>query len=190
MKQEWENRYRQGQTGWDRGDVSPALNMMLDHTGLTAGKLLTPGCGRGHEVVELARRGFKVTALDISSSAIGHLKRSLAQEKLQAEVLEVDMLQWQTKYPFDAVYEQTSLCALDPVYWEQYEKQLYGWLKPGGFLLALWMQTFSQGGPPYHCDPGSLKQLFPPVRWNWSEQIETVEHPSGRHEAAYVLTRK
>ncbi len=189
MKQAWENRYHQGQTGWDRGDVSPALNLMLHHTGLSQGKLLVPGCGRGYEVIELARRGFDVTALDIAPSAIEHLRNGLARDRLRATVLEVDMLHWRAQQPFDAVYEQTSLCALDPVYWEQYENQLYSWIKPGGFLLALWMQTFSRGGPPYHCDPDSLKQLFLPVRWHWSEQLKTVEHPSGRHETAYVLTR-
>ncbi len=189
MKEEWENRYNQGQTGWDRGDISPALDLMLDHTGLTEGRLLTPGCGRGYEVVELARRGFDVTALDISPTAVNHLKARLAQENLQATVLEVDMLQWQPDEPFDAIYEQTSLCALNPELWAQYEKQLYGWLKPGGVILAMWMQTFAEGGPPYHCDPNSVKQLFTADRWKWSEQIDTVSHPSGRHETAYSLTK-
>ena len=189
MKQEWENRYHQGQTGWDRGGASPALDLLLNHTGLAEGRLLAPGCGRGYEVVELARRGYDVTALDISPTAVNYLKKRLDEEGLQAEVLETDMLQWRPDEPFDAIYEQTSLCALNPDFWEQYEKQLYRWLKPGGVILALWMQTFAEGGPPYHCDPDSLKQLFMSSRWEWSEQIETVDHPSGRHEVAYVLRK-
>ena len=63
---EWEARYREGNTGWDRGDASPALSSWLETGALAPCRTLVPGCGRGHEVIALTRQGFEVTALDFA----------------------------------------------------------------------------------------------------------------------------
>ena len=59
-QREWEERYLSGRTAWDRGGVSPALRHWLASGALRAGRVLVPGCGRGHEVAALAREGFQV----------------------------------------------------------------------------------------------------------------------------------
>jgi hypothetical protein len=66
---------------------------------------------------------------------------------------------------------------------------LFSWLKPGGLLMALWMQTHAAGGPPFHCDPDIVKRHFNQPKWRWSEEIDLIFHPSGRHEIAYILQR-
>lgn len=43
------------------------------------GRILDAGCGCGHATVELARRGFYVTGLDISASMIAQAARNAAQ---------------------------------------------------------------------------------------------------------------
>ena len=43
--------------------------------------VVVPGCGRGHEVVELARRGFEVTAIDFAPAAIEALSTKLAEQR-------------------------------------------------------------------------------------------------------------
>ncbi|PJA33792.1 MAG: thiopurine S-methyltransferase, partial [Zetaproteobacteria bacterium CG_4_9_14_3_um_filter_53_7] len=91
--------------------------------------------------------------------------------------------------PFDAIYEQTCLCALQPTQWSDYEQWLYNHLKPGGQLLALFMQTNAEGGPPFHCDVTEMKPLFAASRWLWPDNGDTVPHPSGRHELAHLLIR-
>ncbi len=74
----WEERYRKGETGWDRGASSSAARTWGEHPCLAPCRLLIPGCGFGHEVVEFARRGFDVTAVDIAPSAIHRLSIELA----------------------------------------------------------------------------------------------------------------
>ncbi|RYY14739.1 MAG: hypothetical protein EOO04_29740 [Chitinophagaceae bacterium] len=52
-KNYWEERYKSNETGWDIGHASPAL---IDYCMKIADKkisILVPGCGYGHEVVEL-----------------------------------------------------------------------------------------------------------------------------------------
>jgi protein-L-isoaspartate O-methyltransferase len=114
---EWENRYQQGQTGWDRGEVSPNLLHWLESELLEPCRILVPGCGNGHEVLALAEKGFDVVAIDIAPTAIENLRKTLNARQLNAELIQTDFLTWELEKPFDAIYEQTSLCALHPDEW-------------------------------------------------------------------------
>jgi SAM-dependent methyltransferase len=188
---DWERRYSEGRTGWDRGAVSPALAHWLAAGLLPQGRVLVPGCGHGHEVAALVRAGCQVTAVDIAAQPVMRLRGQLAALGLQAHVVHADLLQWQPAEPFDAVYEQTCLCAIDPAHWAAYERRLADWLVPGGHLLALFMQTGRKGGPPFDCPVPSMRSLFAATRWQWSSQPALdVPHPTGLAERGYVLTRR
>jgi len=188
---EWEQRYRAGKTGWDRGTVSPALAHWLNSDTPPRGRVLVPGCGHGHEVVELIRAGCQVTAVDIAAQPVMRLKGELAELGLHADVVQADLLRWRPAEPFDAVYEQTCLCALDPAHWAGYEQRLADWLLPGGSLLALFMQTGDDGGPPFDCPMPDMRSLFAAERWQWPDgPALEVPHPHGLLERGYVLTRR
>jgi SAM-dependent methyltransferase len=194
----WQARFETGTTPWDRGAASPQLLRWRDEGVFTAGStVLVPGCGSGWEVAELAAAGVAVTGLDYAAAAVDRSKQHLAERGLQAQVLQADVLQWSPTAPVDAVYEQTCLCALHPDHWTAYAAQLHAWLKPGGRLLALFMQAPAAGapdgfvtGPPYHCDIHAMRALFPSSRWSWPKPpYARVGHPLGAHELALALTR-
>lgn len=184
----WENRYQQGQTGWDLGGPSRALDHWLEQ--MEPGRVLVPGCGHGHEIAVLVQSGHRVTAVDIAPTPVQRLKAELAQKSLKAEVLQADLLHWEPEQAFDAVYEQTCLCALDTEHWAEYEQRLHRWIRPGGKLYALFMQTGRAGGPPYHCDPIDMRTLFAEKRWHWP-RLEALElpRPNGNRELGWVLER-
>lgn len=187
----WEERYRSATTPWDRRGPSPALLEWLDEEELRPCRILVPGCGRGYEALELARRGFDVVAVDFAPSAVRHLRDELGRADLRAEVIQADVLSWVSAELFDAIYEQTCLCALPPGTWARYEQQLAAWLVPGGKLLALFMQTDREGGPPFHCDMGAMRDLFAESRWEWSgAPFCEVPHPAGIYELSSILTRR
>lgn len=94
---------------------------------------------------------------------------------------------------FDAIYEQTCLCAIEPEARVRYEAKLLELLKPEGLLFALFMQTGNPGeGPPFHCDVQDMKKLFDQNRWNWpSDEGIRYDHPAGGiYEMAFVLAKK
>ncbi|MCK5918550.1 MAG: methyltransferase domain-containing protein [Cocleimonas sp.] len=187
---EWEQFYQSGKTGWDRGDISPNLNYWLENQQLQPCRILIPGCGNGYEVLHLAAKGFDVVAIDIAPTAVDNLNNALADHKLNAEVILADFFKWNPEKPFDALYEQTSLCALSPERWQAYEQCLFSWLKPNGKLLAQFMQTDVEGGPPYHCEMGDMTDLFDAARWQWSDEHHTkIVHSGGKSERVYRLTR-
>ena len=188
---DWEHFYQNGKTGWDRGDISPNLNYWLENQQLEPCRILIPGCGNGYEVLHLAEKGFDVVAIDIAPTAVDNLNKALADNKLKADVILADFFSWNPDKPFDAIYEQTSLCALSPEQWQSYEKCLYNWLKSDGKLLAQFMQTDAEGGPPYHCEIGDMTELFDASRWQWSEEHTTEAiHSAGKRERVYLLSRK
>jgi SAM-dependent methyltransferase len=188
---DWEQRYQAGHTGWDRGDPSPALHHWLATGAVPQGRVLVPGCGHGYEILELVRAGRQVTAVDIAAQPILKLMSRLNDAGLHANVVQADLLHWTPAEPFDAIYEQTCICALDPVHWQEYAQRLAGWLVPGGRLLALFMQTGRAGGPPFDCPVPQMRELFDPALWEWSEAPPLqVPHPNGLAELGYVLTRR
>jgi len=187
----WEGRYRRGETGWDRHGINPLMNSWMAASLSSDSSILIPGCGHGYEVIELARLGFSVTGIDIAPTPVARMRRELELEGLQAEVIQVDMFEFSLKTPFDAIYEQTSLCAILPEQRQAYEDKLYEWLRPGGALFALFMQTGVEGGPPFHCDVTAMRELFDVSRWDWGHgESEHSPHPSGRHELGYRLIKR
>lgn len=187
----WESRYASGDTAWDRGEVSPALRHWTSSGYLPTGRVLVPGCGNGHEVAALVRSGRQVTAVDIASQPVARLAGQLAAQGLHADVVQTDLLQWVPAEPFDAIYEQTCLCALEPNLWQQYEQRLADWLLPGGILLALFLQTGQRGGPPYHCPLPVMRELFDLANWDWCKDAPlTIPHPSGFEELGCRLMRR
>ncbi len=56
-------------------------------------KMLEPGCGGGRLVVELARRGYRVTGYDDNPRAIAYLQRRIDRQKLTARAAVGGMVQ-------------------------------------------------------------------------------------------------
>lgn len=197
-KEFWNERFAASQTPWDRGAPNPQLGAWLASGELRACRILVPGCGAGHEVAALAAAGFDVTALDYAKEAVDRTRARLASGNLAATVVQADALEWQPPAPFEAIYEQTCLCALYPDDWRRYADQLHGWLAPAGRLFALFVQYARPGaaegrieGPPYHCDINAMRALFPEGRWAWPKPpYPRTTHPRGLAELAAVLRRR
>ena len=136
----WQERFEKKQTGWDRGAPSPQLLTWLENSALQPCRIAVPGCGGGWEVAELTRRGFDVVGIDYTPAAVERTRALLVAQSLRAEVVQADVLTYQPDRPFDAIYEQTCLCALHPDHWVEYARQLQKWLAPQGSIWALFMQ--------------------------------------------------
>jgi len=194
----WDKRFAEGDTPWDRGAANPQLGTWLVTGALKPCRILVPGCGSGYEVAVLAQAGFEVTALDYSPEAIALTRKLLDAEGLKATVVEADALAWQPEKPFDAIYEQTCLCALYPDQWRDYADQLHRWLAPSGKLFALFVQMLRPGaaegkieGPPYHCDIHAMRALLPEPHWSWPKPpYPRTAHPRGLEELAVILERR
>ena len=161
---DWEQRYKEGDTPWDKEAPHPGLVAYLRERSV-AGSVLVPGCGAGHDVRALAAGGAAVTGLDIAPSAL-NLARSFP--KAGAEVYEqADLfaLPEHLRGLFDWVWEHTCFCAIDPDARPAYVAAVATALKPGGHLLAVFYLDPGDrdGGPPFGVTVQELDELFSPA---------------------------
>lgn len=101
-----------------------------------------PGCGGGRLVVELAKRGVHVIAVDSSQAAIDYAESELAAKNLKADLHCADMTSFVCSQPIDAAYCLVNtfrhlLTETDAV---AHLKCVAGQLRDGGlYLLGLHM---------------------------------------------------
>ncbi len=164
MTTDWETRYQQGETPWDKGAPSPGLQDFLTLHPLLIGRVLVPGCGFGHDVRLLAGAAPEVLGLDLAPSAI---EGARAFPRVGGESYAVgDFFQLPESYrgAFDWVWEHTCFCAIDPAMRSAYVESAAQALKSGGNFLAVFYLDPGQGhpsdGPPFGVSKAELDALF------------------------------
>jgi len=78
----WNVMYWFGNTPWDTGVTPPELRAVVESGQVQLGRALDLGCGTGTNVLYLARHGFDVVGVDISSRAIAVAQRKIKQAGL------------------------------------------------------------------------------------------------------------
>jgi SAM-dependent methyltransferase len=70
--EDWENIYRElkGYPPWESGEEENILKTLIDEGFIKKGVTLDTGCGLGTDLMYLESRGFEVTGIDISTSAL------------------------------------------------------------------------------------------------------------------------
>lgn len=159
----WEERYRTGTDGWDLGTPTPAFVDLLDADMLPPGRALVLGTGGGWDAVELARRGFRVTAVDFAAHAVDRTGALAHASGVEVTVLHQDLF---TLLPahlhsFDLVLEYVTYCAVHPGRRGEFARTAAGLLAPGGMLAALFFPLDGrEGGPPFAVDMNEVQRLF------------------------------
>ena len=103
-------------------------------------RLLEPGCGGGRLVVEMASRGFNLSAFDLNSSAIKYLKRRLRRRQLTANVFVGDMVDFDVEEKVDVAFctFNTFRHLISEADAAQHLKNVARCLRPGGlYILGL-----------------------------------------------------
>jgi len=165
----WDARYRSGDLPWDLGRPSPELVRVLDEYDIAPCQTIELGCGTGVNAVELASRGFQVTAVDLAPTAIERA-RQRAQEAgaavdfTVANVLELpdDVVR---RGPFDFVFDRGCYHSVRRVDCERYLQTLQRLTRTGTRYLSLSGNPNEENleGPPRVAEQeirGELGRLF------------------------------
>lgn len=190
----WDERYREGRTGWDIGEPAPPfVDFLARPDAPTPGRVLVPGSGRGHDALYFARQGYQVLGIDIAPSAV-----SLAQIQAQAENLsdkatfeERNLLTMPAEFnnAFDYSAEHTCFCAIDPALRPTYVQAVHRLLKPDGLLIAVFFAHKRAGGPPFRTDAAEVLNLFSPFFTIEHLAPARRSHKSRRGEELFGLLR-
>jgi len=103
----WEQRYLDASIPWDTGEVDHHLQHFLASSELPPCKTLDIGCGTGTNAVWLQSKGFEVTGIDVSSTAIALSKRR-ADDAQQNCTFQVADLRYDNIHstPFQFAYDR------------------------------------------------------------------------------------
>jgi SAM-dependent methyltransferase len=115
-------------------------------TGIEPGDhLLEVGCATGKATLPLARRGFRITCIELGPELAAAARRNLAG--FPVEVVEGRFEEWRPAELFRCVFAATAWHWIDPAV--RYDLAWHA-LRPGGHL-AIWAQghAFPDGGDPF-----------------------------------------
>ena len=164
---EWQRRYEQDDAPWDKGAAAPPLAAYLRQRQIS-GRVLVPGCGRGHDARALgAQPDTSVVGLDISASAIAQAKKISAQSAPDLDVgfIVGDFFQLpsELRRSFDWLVEHTCFCAIEPRLRPDYVLAAASALRTGGKVFGIfYLDPEVEHGPPFAVSGKELSELFDP----------------------------
>jgi methyl halide transferase len=165
----WEERYRKNQTNWDTKSANPVFAKLIDDNNFTnKGKILIVGCGKGYDAVLAAEKGYDVTAIDFSLTAIEYAEQLAIQKELNIKFLIEDIFTLNKDYveSFDIVYEYATYCAINPERRKEFAIKISSLIKKGGRLIAILFPVDKRdGGPPFSVD---IQEFYK----NFSEHLQ------------------
>jgi SAM-dependent methyltransferase len=158
-----------------------------------AGRVAVPGCGRGHDVRFLARRGYAAVGFDFSPVAITAARALAERENVTATFEQRDLfgLPDDRAETFDGVWEYTCFCAIDPPRRPEYVRVIASLLRPGGWLSACFYPIRAAGGgPPFPVATDEVERLFSPLFHLEHAAPPLRSPPRRRGEEWMVLARR
>lgn len=199
-KMNWEQRYRTGDTPWEKGGPSPPLLEWIAHRGPLRGNILVPGCGSGHDVraIAAASQSAQVVGMDIAPSALHQARQFSIAGHETYQLANLFDLPAVLIGRFEWVFEHTCFCAIDPQLRPDYVSAIMHALLPKGFLLAIFYlnpwdpgEAPEEGGPPFGVTREELDQLFA-AHFDLVEELRPSVAFPGRegHEIIRLLRKR
>jgi cyclopropane fatty-acyl-phospholipid synthase-like methyltransferase len=148
---DWDLIYREGLPPWETGVPAEELVRVLDEGLVPCGTALEIGCGTGANAVLLVKRGFEVTAVDSSATAIERARVRAEHESSLPRLLLADIFEFaQTCGQFDFVLDVGAYHFMRRSDLDRYLDALWRVTRSGSYYLTIAgaKGETAPGGPP------------------------------------------
>jgi SAM-dependent methyltransferase len=176
---DWEKLYRDENVEsmpWFHPDLDPDLDRALRRLDINSGTALDLGTGPGTQAMALTERGYKVTATDISDTAVKKAIIRAREKGLDIAFRQDDIMNTMLEQEFDFVFDRGCFHVLPPGRRQDYVKVIKSLIKPGGYLfLKCFSHLEKMEGGPYRFTPDEIKDLFK-TRFNVLSIEKTLYH--------------
>ena len=161
----WENLYEINDIGWDLSEPTKAFVEIINTLDLQNKKVFVPGCGNGHDVIALAKKGAEVYAVDFAEAPLLNIKNNPDFIENKIHLIHSDIFDISESYndKFDYVFEYTCYCAIDPKYRIKYRDLIYKILNKKGTFISLFfpiLKLETDEGPPFGVDLTKTIEMF------------------------------
>jgi len=174
----WLQRWREGRTGFHRGEPLPLLTKHWPELGLPAGsRVLVPLCGKSLDMAWLVAQGHRVLGVELSPLAVAQFfdEHGLAATRHDSplgthhvagniEIIQGDVfgLDDATLATCSGVYDRAAIIALPPPLRERYARELYARLPAGcrGVMVTLDYPQHELEGPPFSVEEAEVRARF------------------------------
>ena len=141
IKQRWEGAYKSGhytEMPWEKNRAEEDLVRLVEGKKVKKGSVLDICCGAGTHSIYLAKKGFDVTGIDISDTAIKTAKERAKASKAKADFLVGNAfnLKFREK-EFDFIFDRGCFHHVPPKYRRRYISGIYRVLKNRGRYLLM-----------------------------------------------------
>jgi 2-polyprenyl-3-methyl-5-hydroxy-6-metoxy-1,4-benzoquinol methylase len=136
-------------------------------------------CGEGRHSLELARRGFRVTAVDITSLYLERAGARAEKEGLRIEFVQADMREFLRRQAFDVIINLFTSFGFfdDPAEDRRVLENIHASLKPGGVLVV---QTMGKE---------VLARIFQARNWREADGHIVLQEASIERDWGWVVSR-
>ncbi|WP_433323742.1 class I SAM-dependent methyltransferase [Spirillospora sp. CA-294931] len=153
----WDEMYRSRDQVFS-GDPNPVL--VAETAGLVPGRALDVGCGEGADAIWLARKGWRVTAVDVSEVALGRA----------AAASDGDWVEWVRADVADVAPRLGAFDLVSVQYFPLRRRHvslrgLLDAVAPGGTLLFATHALADLDDPGDYSQPDDIVRLLEPLSW-------------------------
>jgi len=180
----YELAYRTSKPGWDDDQVPSQVAGLGPQQG-GGGRVLDLGCGTGTQAIYLGGKGFDVTGIDLSGTAIRRAREKALQAEVQVEFIVHDVTHLDfLRGPFEIALDVGCLHGLNAAAQGRYAFELTRLMPSGSTLLVWGMDPQPHVG--LGLTPEGIERVFAP---GFSlERVEDVQF-HGRPSKWYWLKR-
>lgn len=161
---DWEQLYQEQAVEsmpWFHEALDPDLERALQQLNMTQGTALDIGTGPGTQAIALARLGFRVTATDLSTTAIEKAIEKTQDAKLDILWMQDDILNSQLDQRFDVIVDRGCFHVLPPQRRQDYVNVVASLLEPSGYLFLKCFSTReTRESGPYRFTPSDIQEIF------------------------------
>jgi 2-polyprenyl-3-methyl-5-hydroxy-6-metoxy-1,4-benzoquinol methylase len=179
---DWEQLYQDQNVEsmpWFNPDLDPDLDQALTQLNLHSSTALDLGTGPGTQAMTLAQRGFKVTATDLSATAIKKAQTIAEEKGLDISWKQDDILNSTLNQEFDFVFDRGCFHVFPPERRPDYVRVVANLIKPNGYLFLKCfshLQIHEEGSyGPYRFRPEEIEEIFS-SQFNVLSVKETIYH--------------
>jgi hypothetical protein len=133
---EWEYKFRnEAHPGMPFSLLDPDLDEALRSLDINEGNVLELGTGLGCQAIALTKRGFRVTATDISDTAIRRASEKAKKKGFNIKFIQDNILKSQLDGQFDFIFDRGCFAVLPVPGQRLYVRIVREKIRPGGYLF-------------------------------------------------------